>query len=174
MTTVEVLATWLWQGIVVAPGVSAATRYAIWWTAMLGVLLIPLIGVATRAAASAPDGSPDGSGVPGPTSLSAAPSVTPVVLPSPAPSVEPGLAWLWFALVVVGLGRLGRDLYQLRRWKARARPMSAERERGLSLWRAMKTRGRGVRLAITDDAPVASALGFRSPAILVPRTSLRP
>ena len=167
----EALTTWIWQGSAVAltvaialrvmPALSAATRYALWWIAMAAVLILPLVGYLLDA------GAPTAAVGALPTTIARAAGL--VTLPAPPAALVAGLFALWGGAVVFGVGRLVRDLQRLCRWKARCRPIPAEHERRLSMWRVSKGHGRRARLAVSDDGLVASVLGLCAPMIVVPR-----
>jgi beta-lactamase regulating signal transducer with metallopeptidase domain len=166
---VNILLTWLWQGILVAgltavalrgaPRASADTRHAAWWVALTAVLGIPLTLVATRAA--------DGTAAAG-TVVDAIPSA--VALPSAPPWLGLTFAVAWALTGIVGVIRLAHRWHAARALVRRSAPFDAGREARLPSWsRARMTTRRPAELRICDDIGGACALGFRRPVILVGR-----
>jgi beta-lactamase regulating signal transducer with metallopeptidase domain len=166
---VNILLTWLWQGIVVAglttvalrgaPRASADTRHAAWWVALTAVLGIPLTLVTTRAA--------EGTAVAG-TVVAGIPSA--VALPSAPPWLGLTFAVAWALTVMMGVMRLAHRWHAARALVRRSAPFDAGREARLPAWsRARRTARRPAQLRICDDIGGACALGFRRPVILVGR-----
>src|SRR6185369_14029201 len=104
--------TWLWQGTTLAVGVwvvlrllrpNAATRFAIWWAALLAILLLLVAPALTR--------------VPAEPALSAASPLSltlfPLTLPAvPATLVAMGIG-VWLGLAVLGLVHVGVSVSHL-------------------------------------------------------------
>ncbi|HKB11379.1 MAG TPA: M56 family metallopeptidase [Vicinamibacterales bacterium] len=162
----ERLVTWLWQGTVLAAGMwallrvwrpNAATRFAIWWTVLMSVLvlLVSQLSASARAVAAHEPALP----------------LLPIVLPAlPRAIVAIGAAtWLGFAWL--GLVHLAICVLHLQPIKRGCRPFPAARERRLRRWMAVRGQGRPVRLGLSDSVSSASALGF-GPAIIAIRPSL--
>jgi beta-lactamase regulating signal transducer with metallopeptidase domain len=160
------LVAWLWQGMALALGISAAfkllprvnasTRYVIWWCAFavlvwLGWSTSPYTGGSTIVAAD-PVGSP------------------PALL-----EVEAFPQWiitstfaLWAAVACFKLVRILPGLKALYRLKDACDPVLREVEAQLPLWREAKKRGRPVQLMICNELPNAAVLGLQQPYVAVP------
>ena len=165
------LVSWLWQGCVLAflvsvgfrfaPAGSAATRYLVWWLALLAVLLLPWVG---QGAADPVD--------PGPRITSSPPASssvpTPLTLPAPPEPALRALLGLWLVGATVRLLWLGYRAAALRRLKARVAEMPPARERRLRLWRRARGHGRRARLGVSQEVGVACVLGLGRPVIVLP------
>jgi len=172
----ELFLTWVWQGCAVAlvaalalrmrPATGAATRYQVWWIALAAILTLPWSGLL-----------PPLTGVPG-TATAPVPTapVSPAADASGLLSITAPPVWFlrlaavgWLGMVairLVGLARAARRLGELRR---RCRPMSADRERALTRWMALRATGRRTWLRVSDEATVPSLIGLGRPVILLPR-----
>lgn len=162
-----ILATWLWQGIViaaaiagllaVAPRLTAATRHAIWWAALVAVTLLPLAPLASRVAPS--------------ESLVAvaAPPLSEAAVPLPAAPelavVALGVAYL--LVVVVALLRIAVSVRAVHGLKRRSTPLPAARAARLRMWSALGTSRRVPELRVSREIRAASALGLGRPVILL-------
>jgi beta-lactamase regulating signal transducer with metallopeptidase domain len=164
---VEALVNWVWQGCAVtlaasllarlSPGMSATTRYRLWWMTLTIVLLLPVLQL-----------------VPRPVAVDLAePSATigssAVAVPLPALPWWP--AWLivagWTAWASFALWRTAGALVRLRSAKRSCRPFPEAREAGLEAWNALRTYGRAAALVVSDEVPAAAVLGLTSPAIAI-------
>ena len=165
----NILLTWLWQGILVAglttvalrgaPRASADTRHAAWWVALTAVLGIPLTLVATRAAQETAAAG---------TVVDAIPSA--VALPSVPPWLGLTFAVAWALTGIVGVIRLAHRWRAARALARRSAPFDAIREARLPLWsQARAAAQRPAELRMSDDIGAACAIGFRRPIILVGR-----
>ncbi|MGH9161453.1 MAG: M56 family metallopeptidase, partial [Vicinamibacteraceae bacterium] len=159
----SLLATWIWQGISLTMAVAAlvrlwrpggAARGFTWWTALLAVLSLPLPWLASR---------PPHHGIPNMPPRDATIGVAVPVPPDAYISVAIGI---WLGAVLLGLVTLLHGFVKLRRVKARCYPLGLPREQRLRGWMAAR-RGRSARLCLSDDVPLASALGLGSPVIAV-------
>src|SRR5262245_45840220 len=101
-----VLVAWLWQGTAIAMGTalvlrftrrqSAATRYLVWWMALIAVVLLPVAHVVLAPIVSR-----------GPAA--GIWSVTPdaaLVLPAPPDWLGACLLGAWLGVILVGFGRI--------------------------------------------------------------------
>lgn len=163
------LVTWCWQGLVVAgavrlmvprlPRLSASTRHVIWWTALGLVLALPWLS------SDAPF-EPAFGRVPG--GAAAGPIGIPLTLP---PSwVVATVLVLWAGRTLWLVRQIVSSLRAIGTLKRGSTPFDAARERRLPLWRTMRTAGRRCALRISEQAEGACAVGFRRPAILIPRS----
>jgi beta-lactamase regulating signal transducer with metallopeptidase domain len=164
--------TWLWQGLVLAgltflllaalPHLNSATRHALWWAALIGVLCIPLV-LAVGAVRDVLAGAP-----PAP----AMDVVDPALVLPPAPDWMSVLcASAWVLASAFGLLRVVHGICVVRTLRRASRPLYGARERRLPLW--SETRACARRrpdLRISEGLAGACALGFRRPVILVGRT----
>ena len=166
----DLLITWLWQGLLVAggvefalrlaPRVSAATRYAVWWVALgtvLGLPWVALLGsstsgsVATAAAATA--------GLSG---------LAPLRLPAPSDELALVAVGLWLAVTVLRLTVLGWGVWRLQAIKRTSVAMPSGREARLVGWRAVRRAGRPARLRLSVGVRTAAVLGLTTPVIAIP------
>jgi beta-lactamase regulating signal transducer with metallopeptidase domain len=164
----NLLVAWLWQGLVVAavatvavrmiPGSAAAKRHAIWWLALVAVLLHPWVQTDVPAAVAGPLASVGTIGAAGSAELT---------LPLPPSWLLNAAAWLWAACVVAGGLRLLFNLFALRALTRTATPLSPEREARFTTWRAARASGRRANIRVSDRIHGACAIGFRRPTILV-------
>jgi beta-lactamase regulating signal transducer with metallopeptidase domain len=166
------LLTWLWQGLVLTwlvalvlrpklRAVNAATRHAIWWAALAGVIWLALVSSPHVGLNPVPvTGSAPGVGTIAPEPLFHAPSVAPVLV-----SVFVGV---WVAVALVKLIRLVPSLHALYALRDRCRAFPAHIEARLPLWLESQQSGRRAQLMICDAVPGATVLGFDRPTIAVP------
>jgi uncharacterized protein YjbI with pentapeptide repeats/beta-lactamase regulating signal transducer with metallopeptidase domain len=84
------------------------------------------------------------------------------------PYAATALIALWLAVAGVGWTRLALSLFALHRIKRDALPLDDSVVRRLRRWRHSARTGRAVTLAVSNDVDVPVAVGFRSPAILLP------
>src|ERR1035437_2807943 len=149
VTVLALLVVCFWKPL------DAATRYAVWYVALIAIVLGPLVttagiqrgwhsGTVTRQL-SAP-----GSDVLGPH----APLRYELRIERPAIAVPPYLAFggavLWLLIVLGGAARFGAGSVVLARLKRDALPLAPERRAALPLWRthASADRARRVRLCV--------------------------
>jgi len=168
------LLAWLWQGMALTLGVTlllgairplaAGARYALWWAALAGVLVLPFAGalwVPTGHAAGAAAGSG-----------TAAAMVEPLIglaLPEPADWMLAILVGAWLGLLLLGLLNLARATAHLAALKRGATPIPPDRERRLPRWLSVRDRGRRVVLAQSDAIAAPAALGFGRATVVLPR-----
>jgi beta-lactamase regulating signal transducer with metallopeptidase domain len=153
----------------------AATRYAIWYVALIAVVLGPL---ATTCAVRAATHVPSLADVAG--ALSAPPSArgplaVAVRFSRPQIAVPAyaayGAAGLWLLIVLGGAVRFVAGVGVLARLKRDALPLSPERRAELPLWRerTCAPNARGVRLCVSDAVDVPLAVGLFDGMIVLPR-----
>jgi beta-lactamase regulating signal transducer with metallopeptidase domain len=170
---VDGVLNWVAQGATVAfaaalllassPGMRAASRYAVWWVALLLVAALPLIFALSRL--DAPDADSGGGAL-------ARPSHALVHIPESPRGAGAGFIVVWALWIAVAGGRAWAGLVSLRRAKRACRPFPADRETRLHRWMAVKMRGRRAELVTSDDVPLAAVLGFGVPSIAVAPTLL--
>ena len=164
------LAVWLAMSIAPRRALNAATRYAVWWIALLVVVTLPVFYLphrAERVAQFLPAVPTTGQTV---TLVSA--ETTPAVSDAPSPSRWPQFplefnagAWparifaAWGIVAVLMLLRLSVSYLVLERRKLRARPA-----KDLERW--------PVRALISSDIASPMAAGLFRPAILLPERLL--
>jgi beta-lactamase regulating signal transducer with metallopeptidase domain len=129
---------------------NSGTRFAVWMVALAGVVALPFLG---------------GFGVT-PHSLTA-------ILPHAHPEVAISASWavaffvLWIAIAVLALARVAAGIWQVRRIRRSCTEiMSADIDPALR--ELLAEAKRPIRLLSSETARVPAALGFRSPAILLP------
>ena len=164
MTTVV---AWLWQGLAIAAltalalrrmrRVNAATRYAIWWLALVAVALIPIVQILAALPLA-----------PGPHRLADKPVASAlVVMPAIA---DWAIAWalgIWLASILVSWARIAAGLRLLVRLRRQSRSFDAGREARLTMWTSIRRSRRRPELRVTDAACGARALGLGRPMIVV-------
>lgn len=165
-----VVVAWVWQGMAVAwataitlgrmPRLNATTRHAVWWFALVAVLVLPLLQPHTPAAPSA----------------TVAPGMEPPLLPAGVFVVPAVPDWLmacgiaiWLGTVVIGLVRIPSGVRRLVALKAASWPLPTARQARLTMWGSVRHSGRRAELRISDEVPGACALGLGRPVILVSR-----
>lgn len=200
------LLTWLVHGLAIAlvtrfalralPGVSAATRYAVWWAALVLVLLLPVVRgiaagsepgvhlsaapVASSVSVQGDAGGPTGVGArageaaalvvaPAPSGLSQSFSLPPISLPRVPDWFLSIVLGLWLGSVMVGFAQLAYSVQAVRRLKTSCRRMVTPHEADLPMWSAVRDGGRAVRVCTSDRVRTAAVLGLTRPVIAVPR-----
>lgn len=161
---VTALINGLWQGALIlaiacvlthfVPRRNAATRYALWYAALLALAIVPIVtafpGPGARMIAAL---APHSAGFAYRISLiPAAP-----LAQSAAGWFDRGLPWLvaiWIAGVLVGLARLGASFLRIERIRRNARPLT----------------GAGPGVVVSGDVAVPIVAGILAPAIVVPES----
>jgi beta-lactamase regulating signal transducer with metallopeptidase domain len=164
------LVTWLWQGLAVAVmtalvlgcarRLNAATRYVVWWLALVAVLVLPAAYVSVLRPSPGPG-----------VSLAALP-------PADAAVLLPGVPdWLfavaivaWMIALLAGLVRVALGMSTVFRLKRVSRPLDPARSSGLAVWNTLRGTGRQPRLHVSERVGGACALGLWRPVILVSRS----
>jgi beta-lactamase regulating signal transducer with metallopeptidase domain len=163
---VDAVLNWLWQGGVVAVVAAgtlhlldrarATVRCLVCWAALLVVILLPLLALATAAA------SPAAVAV-----FNAAPIVT---VPAGWWTSSTLIAGVWAIWTSISAIRLARAIVIVRRAKARCRPFSPAVEASLPNWRRARQTGRPARLVLSDRVSAAAVFGGGAPVIAVAPT----
>jgi beta-lactamase regulating signal transducer with metallopeptidase domain len=160
------LLSWLWQGMAVAvavsvgfrllPRINAATRYLIWWGA--------LVALAWLGLSSSPHAT---SLIPAVASSVAIPTPLVQIRALPSGLLVSFLA-LWLGVAFVKLCRVISGMRALYALHDRCRLFQRVIEERLLLWQAAKTNGRRVRLMLCDNLSGAAVLGLHRPCIALP------
>ena len=170
----ELLLNGLWEGLAVLvvgwllvrnlPRCSAGTRYAIWYGALVAILILPLLHLANGLAVrkEAPAAGPVGAL--GPSVILAPPAVpsAPVVIAGGQAVRILFFGWLVVALALVV--RLCRSYRRLGRLKLHASPFQHSAE--WKIW--LETTRRSVHLGSSEEIAVPLLAGLVKPAILFP------
>ncbi|HEV2644576.1 MAG TPA: M56 family metallopeptidase, partial [Candidatus Elarobacter sp.] len=177
--------TALWMGVVIAvlaalvvrfwKPLDAASRYAVWYVALIAVVLGPL---ATTAALQHANRGPSVDELV--AALSAAPGVrasATIAVPKPGPRIALapfaafGGAALWLLVVLGGGARFAAGVVVLARLKRDALPLAPERRAELSLWNAhaAAARARRARLCVSDRVDVPVAVGLFDGMVVLPQ-----
>ncbi len=176
----EWLINWLWQGLALTAiaavalsglrRLNAATRHRVWWVTLWLVLLLPLL----RAnAVSAPPSIEATPALAQSRDFPAAAASGPVWVLDGAPDwTMNAVVILWSVWCGCSLLRATWSLLALRRFRRRAEPMPAERERALRLWPAQRDSGRAATLRVSRDVATAGVFGFHPPIIALSPTTL--
>jgi len=186
LTLIVYLVSSLWIGLAVTilallvvrfwKPLDAAARYAIWYVALIAVVLGPLVTTAAMQRGW-PHGTvirqlgASGSGVSGVH----VPLRYELRVDRPAIAVPPSLAFgaaaLWLLIVLGGVARFGAGSVVLARLKRDALPLAPERRASLPLWRthASAERARRVRLCVSDRVEVPVAVGLFDGMVVLPQ-----
>jgi beta-lactamase regulating signal transducer with metallopeptidase domain len=154
----------------------AAARYAVWYVALLAVVLGPLVAVGLMQPHFHPDLAPAQVrvAVGAPASTHVAKTVA-VCFARPTLAVPPwaafGAAGLWLAIVAAGIARFIAGALVLAQLKRDALPLAPERRAGLPLWRshAGDARTRRARLCVSDRIEVPVAVGLFDGMVVLPQ-----
>ena len=177
----EWLINWLWQGLVLTAiaavalsclrRLNAATRHRVWWVTLWLVLLLPLLGASLGSV------SPPGEGRPPALAqsrdLQASAASGPVLVLDGAPNWTTNTVLIvWSVWCACSLLRATWSLLAIRRFRRRAEPMPAERERALRLWPSERESGRAATLRVSRDVAAAGVFGFNPPIIALSPAAL--
>jgi len=161
---VRVLFDGLWEGAAVVaiaclvnccvPQRNATTRYAVWFATLLALVAVPVLTVLSNAGALLltavqPHAATHGHN----WTISLFPAQP--LLHGAASLFTPALHWIpavWLLGAGVGLARLGASLARIGRIRKAARPSQAARD-----------------VLISGDVAIPIAVGFRNPAIIIPK-----
>jgi beta-lactamase regulating signal transducer with metallopeptidase domain len=131
---------------------NSSTRFAVWFSALLAVAVLPLLGGAASSAAS----------VGSPTSAITLPGFW-------------GL-WLfvvWAVVAGLALARVGLGLWQLRKLRASCTPMDAAGLDPLLRATLQRFQVRSVQLCQSDLLRVPTAIGFLKPLVVIPAWAMQ-
>lgn len=172
---------------------TAATRHALWTTALVATALMPLAGVGVsiaRAGVTVPPPAP--AAVTWTADLAAAlpfaePAAVARTLPSPAVDAAPappprafaawtprvsrtlalGVVGVWALGALIGLAGLAASLARVRGLKRRSSPLDGPLADELP-WLTAAGPGREIYLRLSYETETPVAIGFRRPVILIP------
>lgn len=137
---------------VLAPG-RASSRFAVWFTALGAVGLVPLLQIVLRAKSGAAEFVQAGGSL--------------IVLPQHWAAY---LLWSWALAALVGLGRVAFGVWHLHRERMASTVISpAELSSGAREVVIRAARSRAFELRASDQVRVPMAIGFWRPAIVLPR-----
>jgi beta-lactamase regulating signal transducer with metallopeptidase domain len=171
------IAAAVWLVLRLARGTNAATRHALWWAALAVIVLLPAI----PERRTAPGPAPTATAAPvetfelaplpiGPRQPIEPAAIRGVELPS---GKWPAIVFSIWALLCLGqLGRTAWSYLHLRRLKRDARPADARLRRNFDAWMLSCCVRRPARLLISSKIASPIAVGFRSPAVILPETLL--
>ena len=164
--------TCLWQGTAVAiavsislrmlPRVNAATRYVIWWGALIAVIW--------AGCASAP-----GFRLPLAATVASEGTTPALIAFRVRPLPDAAIAFIvgvWLTIALFRLVRILPGLTALHRLKETCRPLPTGVEDALPMWWAAKNSGRRARLMLCNDLAGAAVLGLWDPCIAFPSSLL--
>jgi beta-lactamase regulating signal transducer with metallopeptidase domain len=177
--------TALWMGAVIAAlaalvvrfwkPLDAASRYAVWYVALIAIVLGPLATtVALHYASRGPSVDELAAALTRSSDLRA-PVTVAVARPHPsieiAPYVAFGAAALWLLVVLGGTARFAAGVVVLARLKRDALPLAPERRAALSLWNAHAgaAHARRARLCVSDVVDVPVAVGLFDGMVVLPQ-----
>jgi beta-lactamase regulating signal transducer with metallopeptidase domain len=189
--TVEALFNGLWQGVAlcgVAAGAlachrraNAATRYAMWWVALLAIAVLPFIHTAptsrTTIVSEPVRTNPVRATVPRPVRVMASAFSTLRDVPRvsrPVATVHVRNRWpvilfgIWLAGAALMLARLAWSLVHIYRLRRGSVPLGASYQDRLHQWLAVSEGPRRVALRSSDEISTPMSLGPLDPLILMP------
>jgi beta-lactamase regulating signal transducer with metallopeptidase domain len=156
----------------------AAARYAVWYVALIAVVLAPLASSVAIQHVRVEHGSATASAQAGALPLRivhdartvAAPPIRRAQISIP-PWIAYGAALLWLLVVLAGAARFFAGAVVLARLKRDALPLAPERRAALPLWRthASAAGARHARLCVSDRVEVPVAVGLFDGMVVVPQ-----
>ena len=147
------LAVFVWLLLRLLPRQNAGTRFIFWFSALLAMFFLPLLGAPARS------GSVAASTSPGSSTLSL------ITLP---------LSWaiaifaVWALIAAISLARVLAGLWHIH-WLRRNSEEVEAKLIGPELTQLMRESRRPVSLRLSDQVHVPTAIGFLKPAIVLPR-----
>lgn len=147
------LAVFVWLLLRLLPRQNAGTRFIFWFSALLAMFFLPLLGAPART------GSVAASTSPGSSTLSL------ITLP---------LSWaiaifaVWALIAAISLARVLAGLWHIH-WLRRNSEEVEVKLIGPELTQLMRESRRPVSLRLSDQLHVPTAIGFLKPAIVLPR-----
>jgi beta-lactamase regulating signal transducer with metallopeptidase domain len=176
-----------WLGTRYAPRMNAATRHLIWWVVLAAIVVSGIGGLATgisrrERAVATPVAIAVASPVP-PTAAPVAEFSEPAPMPTPEPARTSSVAvragswparifFVWLAVCLVQLGRIGWSYRYLQGIKRRAERATPEMRRDFDVWMLACGVHRPAQLLISREIVSPMAVGFRTPAVIVPEALL--
>lgn len=146
----SVIAACAWTLLRLAPRRDSASRFALWFAALLAIALLPVAGAVWH--------SPAGPG---------AGDATPALITVPASWANLVFA-VWAAIASLALLRVSVGLWQLRRLRRNCAEIAPE-ALGSEAAEVMACAGRPVKLCTSAAVRVPTAIGFGDPAVILPR-----
>jgi beta-lactamase regulating signal transducer with metallopeptidase domain len=153
----------------------AAARYAVWYVALLGVVLGPLAALALMQPQSHPAPAQVRLALGAPPVATHPPAQLALRITRPSIAVPPwvayGVAALWLLFVAYGIARFAAGAVVLARLKRDALPLAPDRRAALPLWRAHAgdARARRARLCVSDRVEVPVAVGLFDGMVVLPQ-----
>jgi beta-lactamase regulating signal transducer with metallopeptidase domain len=165
---------------------NAATRYAIWWAALLVVVLLPVFYLPIHFRTAGPPAVFDPTPAIDTASIEAIPESIAAAGPAAVADTPPASRWpafpieirggrwlvwiamAWAAAALLLLARLAASCVLLERRKARSFPAPAHLTDRLETWLALCGTRRRVRLAASGGIATPMAAGLWCPSILIP------
>jgi bla regulator protein blaR1 len=154
----------------------AAARYAVWYVALLAVVLGPLAALSLMQTRLHPDPPPVQIRLPAGVPVAAhAPAAYAVRVARPTIAVPSwavyGIAAMWLLVVAGGIARFAAGAMVLARLKRDALPLAPDRRAALPLWRshAGDARLRRARLCVSDRVEVPVAVGLFDGMVVLPQ-----
>jgi bla regulator protein blaR1 len=174
-----------WLGMRYAPRMNAATRHLVWWVVLAAIVVSGIGGLATgisrrERAVPMPEAIPLALPVPS-TAAPAAEFSEPAPLPVPvrtssvavrAGSWPARIFFVWLAVCLVQFGRIGWSYRYLQGIKRRAERATPEMRRDFDVWMLACGVHRPAQLLISREIVSPMAVGFRTPAVIVPEALL--
>lgn len=175
-----------------APRINAATRHLIWWNVLGLIVLMPAMSSLTHSGPRRPATHEVRYSSPARPSMVNV-SQRPTHDPAPPAALEPAphravarssaLAiragqWparifaLWFAVLLVQLGRIAWSYRYLRGIKRRSHFATTELRRDFDVWMMASGVHRPAQLLISREILSPMAVGFRTPAVIIPEALL--
>jgi beta-lactamase regulating signal transducer with metallopeptidase domain len=167
----------VWAGTKLLPRTNAATRYIVWWAALVTVAALPVAPSLLEWWRTPPIAA---AVAPAPAAARVAPSGEAPVVPPPVATrallplqvTTGGWLWglfaLWSAVAVVQLGRIVWSYWYLRGVKQRAQPVFGKLRLSFDEWALVCRVRRPVRLLVSGEIVSPMAVGFLRPAVIVP------
>lgn len=147
------LAVFVWLLLRLLPRQNAGTRFIFWFSALLAMFFLPLLGAPARTGSAAASTSPGSS------------TLSLITLP---------LSWaivifaVWALIAAIGLARVLAGLWHIHRLRRNSEEVDAKLL-GPELTQLMGDSRRPVSLRLSDQVHVPTAIGFLKPAIVLPR-----
>lgn len=177
-----------WIAIKLMPRINAATRHVLWWTVLGALVALPVAPALLHRLQPTPQPAAVSShivadAVPADSDPALAADEPVRKAPLPAPANASGLElrageWpllilaIWAAAVLVQLARIVWSYRYLRSLQRASAMPSAFLRRNFDAWLMSCRIRRPARLLVSDRIATPMAIGFRSPAVMLPRPLL--
>jgi beta-lactamase regulating signal transducer with metallopeptidase domain len=163
------------------PGINAATRYFVWWTALAAVALLPFASWLVESGPRTARAAPNAVALPLPAGASV--TAVPASVPEPAAPLRLPFEFhvgmwllaalsLWSSIFLWNLARIAWSYKYLRELKAAARPAPPDVRGNFDEWLLQCRVRRPVRLVVSGEVAAPLAVGFRQPAVILPERLL--